>query len=129
MTMNTDSLQVDFDHLLKSNLARVFNERDGARRDLAVSELFVDEPVMYEPGGPVVGRAAIAKVAGALLDQFGPRFEFRPVGSGVGHHGMGTLRWEAGNPEGPVVVQGFDTAEVVDGRIARLWVLIDSAKS
>ncbi len=117
---------VDFDHLLKSNLERVFNERDDTKRAQAISELFTEDAVMYEPGQPVKGQAAISEVAARLLEQFGPAFRFTPEGVGVGHHGMGTLRWTAGDIDGPVVVQGFDTAEVVDGRIVRLWVLIEA---
>ncbi|PJI55164.1 hypothetical protein CTI14_07335 [Methylobacterium radiotolerans] len=64
-------------------------------------------------------------VAGALLDRFGPTFRFRPVGRAVGHHGMGSLRWEAGPEGGPIAVTGTDVAEIVDGRIGRLWVLLD----
>lgn len=120
---------VDFDHLLKSNLERVFNERDDAKRAQAISELFAEHAVMYEPDQLVEGRAAISMVAARLLQQFGPAFRFKPEGAGVGHHGMGTLRWTAGNIDGPVVVQGFDTVEVVDGRIVRLWVLIEKAPS
>ena len=120
---------VDFDHLLKSNLEQVFNERDDAKRAQAISELFAEHAVMYEPDQLVEGRAAISMVAARLLQQFGPAFRFKPEGLGVGHHGMGTLRWTAGNIDGPVVVQGFDTVEVVDGRIVRLWVLIEKAPS
>lgn len=116
---------VDFDHLLKSNLQRVFNERDSAKRELAIAELFVDQPVMYEPDNVVEGREAISRIAGALLVRFGPTFRFTPQGRAVGHHGIATLRWSAGN-EGDVhpAVEGFDTAEVLGGRISRLWVLI-----
>ncbi|MGX7705964.1 nuclear transport factor 2 family protein [Methylobacterium sp. Gmos1] len=115
----------DYDHLLRANLARVFNERDPAGRTAALDELFVAEPVMYEPTGLVRGRAAISEVAGRLLEQFGPAFRFVPEGRAVGHHGLGTLRWTAGPEGGPVAVTGTDAAEIVDGRIARLWVLLD----
>jgi hypothetical protein len=124
MSPTNNEAVVDFDRLLKSNLERVFNERDNARRDIAIGELFAEAPVMYEPGQVVEGRAAISAVADRLLQQFGPEFHFRPEGMGVGHHGLGTLRWSAGNVDGEALVQGFDTAEVVDGRITRLWVLI-----
>ncbi len=115
----------DYDRLLRANLERVFNERDAAKRAAALAELFVAEPVMYEPTNIVSGRAAISAVAGALLEQFGPAFRFRPVGVAVGHHGVGCLRWQAGPEGGPVTVTGIDAAEVIDGRIARLWVLLD----
>jgi hypothetical protein len=115
----------DYDRLLRSNLERVFNERDAARRAAAIDELFVAEPVMYEPDKVVVGRAAIGAVAGSLLEQFGPTFGFTPAGPAVGHHGVGVLRWQAGPAGGPVAVTGTDAAEIVDGRIARLWVLLN----
>jgi hypothetical protein len=80
---------VDFDNLLRSNLERVFNQRNKVERDLAISELFTESPVMYEPGQPVEGREALSEVAGKLLGQFGPNFRFTPQGNGVGHHGFG----------------------------------------
>ena len=80
---------------------------------------------MYEPTDVVRGRAAITKVAGNLLDQFGPTFRFVPIGFAVGHHGLGSLQWQAGPEGGPVVVTGSDVVEIADGRIARLWVLLN----
>ncbi|MFZ0268944.1 nuclear transport factor 2 family protein [Caulobacter sp.] len=115
----------DYDQLLRANLDRVFNERDAARRDAAIAELFVEAPVMYEPDNVVTGRAAISAVAGKLLEQFGPTFGFTPEKAAVGHHGLGSLHWHAGPARGPVAVTGTDTAEIVDGRIARLWVLLN----
>ena len=122
MTQNSGT---DHDHLLRSNLERVFNERDAVRRAAALAELFVAEPIMYEPTGIVQGQAAISEVAGKLLDQFGPTFTFVPEGVAVGHHGLGCLRWHAGPKDGPVVVTGTDAAEIADGKIVRLWVLLD----
>lgn len=116
---------VDYDHLLRSNLNRVFNERDPAKRAEAIAELFVEAPVMFEPTNVVQGRAEISRIAGELLQQFGPDFAFVPVGSAVGHHGLAHLPWQAGPKEGPVAVTGADVAEIVDGRIARLWVLLN----
>ncbi|MEE7503765.1 nuclear transport factor 2 family protein [Methylobacterium mesophilicum] len=124
-TAGRPGAEPDYDRLLRQNLDRVFNERDDGLRAAALAELFVDEPVMFEPADVVRGRAAIAEVAGRLLQQFGPTFRFTPVGDAVGHHGLGTLRWRAGPADGPVAVTGADAAEIVDGRIARLWVLLD----
>jgi hypothetical protein len=115
----------DYDHLLRANLERVFNERDADRRSVALDELYVAEPVMFEPTNVVEGRSAISAVAGNLLEQFGPTFRFTPLGTAVGHHGLGSLQWQAGPDGGPIVVTGADVAEVVDGRIARLWVLLN----
>ena len=119
------SLPPDFNALLRANLEQVFNERDADKRIAAIQQLFSAEPTMYEPDGIVTGQAAISDVAGALLEQFGPDFSFVAQGVAVGHHGMAYLRWQAGPKEGPVVVTGADVAEVVDGKIVRLWVLLD----
>ncbi|MFC7472833.1 nuclear transport factor 2 family protein [Dankookia sp. GCM10030260] len=119
----------NYDRLLRANLERVFSERDAAKRAAALDELFVEEPVMYEPTNIVSGRAAISAVVSALLEQFGPDLRFRPEGVAVGHHGVGCLRWQAGPEGGPVTVTGIDAAEVVDGRIARLWVLLDPPRT
>jgi len=120
-----DAAEPDYDHLLRSNLERVFNERDGDARAAALAELFVEQPVMYEPDAIVEGRAAISAIAGALLERFGPDFAFVPEGRAVGHHGLGTLHWHAGPKDGPVAVTGADVAQITDGRIARLWVLLN----
>ena len=116
---------INYDLLLRSNLQRVFNERNPDHRARALAELYVDDPVMFEPEGVVVGREAISAVAGKLLDQFGPTFSFKPDGVALGHHGFGLLRWHAGPDGGPVAVTGADAAEFTGGRIARLWVLLD----
>ncbi|MGM4992594.1 nuclear transport factor 2 family protein [Tardiphaga sp. 841_E9_N1_2] len=115
----------DYDRLLRDNLERVFNERDAARRDAAIAELFVADPVMYEPTGVVQGRSNISDVAGKLLAQFGPDFSFVPDGPAVGHHGLAVLRWHAGPKDGPIAVTGADAAEIEAGRIVRLWVLLN----
>jgi len=122
-------MESDHDYLLRSNLERVFNERDTSKREAALEELFVADPVMYEPANTVNGRAAISEVAGKLLQQFGPEFTFVAEGVAVGHHGLACLRWHAGPPSGPVIVTGIDAAEIVDGKIARLWVLLDPPAS
>ncbi|WP_044561759.1 nuclear transport factor 2 family protein [Azospirillum sp. B4] len=126
-TIAPTAQEPDYDHLLRANLERVFNERDAAARAAAMAALYVAEPVMYEPAAVVTGRAAISDIAGKLLDQFGLTFRFRPAGQAVGHHGLGVLPWSAGPDGGPVLVSGTDAAEIIDGKIARLWVLLNPA--
>ena len=121
------AVEPDYDALLRANLQRVFNERDPVLRDAAIADLYVADPIMYEPDAIVEGRQAISDIAGKLLDNFGADFAFMPEGKGLGHHGMGTLRWQAGTPDNPATVLGADAAEIIDGRIARLWVLLDLA--
>lgn len=126
---DSDGIEPDYDRLLRANLNQVFNERDPERRAAAVAELFVEEPVMYEPDAVVSGREAIAAVAAKLLERVGPDFAFVPEGRAAGHHGMASLRWHAGPMSGPTLVSGIDTAGVRDGRIARLWVLLDPSSN
>lgn len=117
---------MDHDHLLRSNIERVFSERDPQTRALAIAELYVAEPVMYEPDAVIQGRAAISAVVDGLLKRFGPDFAFVAEGPAQGHHGMALMHWHAGPVGGPVVVTGADLAEIVDGRISRLWVLLNA---
>ncbi|MQT14552.1 nuclear transport factor 2 family protein [Segnochrobactrum spirostomi] len=128
-TATNPTVEPDYDALLRANLQRVFNERDPVRRDAAIADLYVADPIMFEPDAIVSGRQAISDIAGKLLDNFGPDFTFVPEGNGLGHHGMGMLRWRAGTPGNPAMVLGADTAEIIEGRIARLWVLLDLAPS
>ena len=104
----------DYDHLLRSNLERVFNERDAAARLNAVQELYVDHPVMYEPEAIVEGQAAISDIADQLQQRFGPTFTFVPESAAVGHHGLAVLRWRAGPKDGPVAVTGMICPHRVD---------------
>ena len=115
----------DYDRLLRSNLERVFNERNAARRTAAVAELSGADPIMFESANVVRGQSAIVDAAGQLLAQFGADFAFVPIGHAVGHHGLARLSWQAGPRTGPVAVTGTDVAEIVDSRIARLWVLLN----
>ena len=116
----------DYDHLLRTNIERVFSERDPAKRARGIAEIYTDEPLLLEPNDVVRGRDNISQTVDKLLEQFGPDFTFVPVGQANGHHGLGRLTWHAGPENGPIAVTGADVAEIVDGRIARLWVLLDS---
>jgi hypothetical protein len=127
--MTVPDKKPDFDALLRANLDRIFNERDATKRAAAAKELFSETPTMYEPDGVVTGQAAICDVAGALLDRFGADFTFVADGPAVGHHGLGYLLWHAGPKDGPVAVSGADVAEVKDGKIVRLWVLLNPPQS
>jgi hypothetical protein len=122
--LSTALAEPDYDRLLRANLDRVFSERDPAKRERALDELFVAEPVLYEPTAVVTGRAAISEVAGALLKQFGPSFHFVPDGTALGHHGLGVLRWRSASEGETPTISGADVAEIVGGRIARLWVML-----
>jgi SnoaL-like domain len=111
--------------LLQANLVRVFNERSAERRLQALHELYTPDAVLYEPQNLVTGYTAISATVGALLAGLPPGFAFTATGPAVGHHGLWCLRWQAGPPDGSVAITGTDVAQVQDGRIKTLYVLLD----
>jgi hypothetical protein len=120
-----DQEKVDFDTLMRGNLSRVFGERDHGRRRAALDELYATDATLYDPEGVFTGREAINGVVEAIIALLPPEFEFTPVGSAVGHHGLGRLTWRAGPPGGPAAVTGTDVARVEGGRIKSLHVFLD----
>jgi SnoaL-like protein len=118
---------IDYDRLMRANLASVFNERDAGKRIRAIGKLYVEGAVLYEPPDTAAeGHAAISEAVTRLLASLPPDFAFTATGPALGHHGLGRLRWQAGPPNGPVVVDGMDVAHVQDGRIHSLYVFIES---
>jgi hypothetical protein len=118
---------IDYDGIMQANAARVFSERDPARRLDAIRELYTADAVVTEPEVVSQGAAAISDAVTALLSKLPPTFAFTPVGAGIGHHGVGRLLWKAGPPNGPPAVTGMDVAHFKDGRIKALYVFLDPA--
>jgi len=116
---------IDYERLMQANLVRVFGERDAKRRIAAISELYAEDAVLYEPDAWAKGHAAISQAVDALLSSLPPNFAFTAIGPAVGHHGVGRLRWQSGPPNGPVAVTGTDVARIESGRIQTLHVFID----
>ena len=117
---------VDYDRLMRANLANVFNERDAGRRIRAIAELYAEGAALYEPPDTAAeGHAAISEAVTRLLASMPPEFAFTANGPALGHHGIGRLRWQAGPPNGPVAVNGMDVAHFQDGRIHSLHVFIE----
>jgi hypothetical protein len=110
--------------LLDRVLQGVFNEPDASRRQAVIVELFAEDVVFTDPEMTVTGRADLAVAVTALLAQ-GPGFAFSPVGPFQGVGSLGMRAWQLGPPGGQPVLGGTDVIEVVDGRIARLWTMLD----
>lgn len=117
----------NFDALMQSHLARVFNERDGGRRLDALKELYTDDATLFEPHAAVTGYEAISGAVDALLANLPSDFVFTASGIAIGHNGIARLHWRAGPPNGPVAVTGTDVAHVENGRIKALYVFVDPA--
>ncbi len=123
---NATGPPADYDCLMQANLASVFNERDAGKRIRAISELYAEGAVLYEPPDTAAeGYAEISKAVTRLLVSLPPDFAFTATGPALGHHGIGRLRWQAGPPNGPVAVNGMDIARFQDGRIQSLHVFIE----
>ena len=123
---NRPGASIDYDRLMRANLASVFNQRDAGKRISAIGELYGEGAVLYEPPDTAAqGHAAISEAVSHLLASLPPDFAFTATGPALGHHGIGRLRWQAGPPNGPVAVNGMDIARFQDGRIHSLHVFIE----
>jgi hypothetical protein len=116
---------IDYDGLMRANAARVFSERDPARRLAEIRKLYTGDAVLIEPAGVFKGEAAISDAVTELLSKLPPTFAFTPISVAVDHHGVGRLLWKAGPPNGPIAVTGLDIAHFNDGRIQALYVFLD----
>jgi hypothetical protein len=117
---------IDYDSLLRANARRVFSEPDPDRRLTALKELWAENGVLAENEQVVTGWEAVSGSVGALLKMLPPGATFEADGPAAGHHGLGRLRWHGVDSSGkPLGVAGTDIAFVEDGRIAKLYVILD----
>ncbi|MET0965815.1 MAG: nuclear transport factor 2 family protein [Nakamurella sp.] len=111
--------------LLERMLQDVFNEPDEGRRATAIAAVFAEDVVFTDAETAVTGRTELAARVTALLAQ-GPGFIFSPAGPFRGVAALGLRPWLLGPPGAEPVLGGLDVIEVVDGRIAKLWTMLDS---
>ena len=116
---------IDYDGLMQANLTRVFGERDASRRMNAIAELYANDATLFEPHAAATGHDVIRQAVETLLASLPPNFVFTAIGTAVGHHGVGRLRWQSGPPNGPAAVTGTDVARFERGRIQTLHVFLD----
>ena len=107
-------------------VSNVFNERDARLREAAIEDVFAADVVFSDPEGTVTGRDAVAEKVDALLAG-APGFVFRLVEPVQDVADLGLDRWAFGPSDGEPVVRGTDVALVVDGKIARLYTVVDPA--
>jgi hypothetical protein len=116
----------DAARLLDQMVADVFNEHDADRRAAAIEELFAEDVVFTDPDRTVRGRDDLAAVVTGLLAQGAPDFTFTHVGPFRGVGDLGMRAWSLGPTGGDAVAGGLDVVLAVDGRIARLWTMLDA---
>ncbi len=115
----------DYDALLRANIARVFNERDDARRMAAMADLWSENPIMYEAEEAFAGREAVSRNVAELHARLPAGTVFTPLAPAIGHHDTAILRWSAAVPGETPHVFGTDMAHLADGRIDRLYVFLE----
>jgi len=114
--------------LLHRNLQEVFGEGDAVRRRAAIDELYTEDCVLYVPPGTFVGREALDKFAGDLRATH-PHFAYTPHGEPQALHNAGRLAWGSGPRGEAPEYTGMDVIIVRDGKIAALYVFLDSIPS
>ena len=112
--------------LLTRNLPEVFGEGDAARRRAAIRELYTEDCVLYAPSGILVGHDALGKFAGDLRATH-PHFVYSPHGAPQALHNSGRLAWGSGPRGEAPVYTGVDFIIARDGKIAALYVFLDSS--
>ncbi len=114
--------------LLYRNLQEVFGEGDPKRRRAAIEALYTEDCVLYAPPGVFAGHDALDSFAGALRATH-PHFAYAPLGAPQALHNAGRLSWGSG-PRGEAPdYTGVDVIIVRDGKIAALYVFLDSMPS
>jgi hypothetical protein len=111
--------------LIQNNLQEVFGEGDAMRRRAAISELYTDDSLLYVPPGVIVGPDAISKFAGDLRATH-PHFVYTPIGEPQTLHNAIRLNWGSGPRGEAFEYTGQDVAIVREGKIAALYVFLDS---
>jgi hypothetical protein len=114
--------------LLHRNLQEVFGEGNAARRRAAIEDLYTEDCVLYAPPGVFVGPEALDRFAGDLRATH-PHFVDAPRGEAQALHNAGRLAWGSGPCGEPPTYTGLDVIIVREGKIAALYVFLDSAAS
>ena len=114
--------------LLHRNLQEVFGEGDAVRRRTTIDELYTEDCVLYVPPGKFVGREVLDKFAGDLRATH-PHFAYTPHGEPQALHNAGRLAWGSGPRGEAPAYTGLDVIIVRDGKIAALYVFLDSMPS
>ena len=114
--------------LLSRNLQEVFGEGDAARRRAAIKELYTEDAVVYAPPGAIVGHDALDKFAGDLRATH-PHFVYTPHGAPQVVGNAGRLAWGSGPRGAKPDYTGLDVIITRDGKIAALYVFLDSLPS
>ncbi|HEY4926362.1 MAG TPA: nuclear transport factor 2 family protein [Roseiarcus sp.] len=111
--------------LLLRNLREVFGEGDPARRRAAIEELYTPDCAVLLPLGRYIGHKALDKIAGELRAGH-PSFVYTPHSAPQVVQDGGRIAWGSGPAFEPPRYTGLDVIIARDGKIAALYVFLDS---
>ena len=111
--------------LLSRNVAEVFGENDAARRRAVISEIYAEDAVVHAPPGTIVGHDALDKFAGELRITH-PHYVYTPSGEPQVLHDSARLAWGSGPAGEAARYTGEDFIFVRNGKIAALYIYLDS---
>lgn len=112
--------------LLHRNLQEVFGEGDATRRRAAIKELYTEDCVVYTPIAVIAGHDALDTFSGDLRATH-PHFVYTPHSKPQVLHNAARLAWGSGPRGESPDYTGWDVIIVRDGKIAALYVFLDSA--
>lgn len=113
--------------LMEANLLAVFNERDPGRRAEAIATTYADDVRWTDDEGVATGHVELNAKAADLQEKL-QGLHFVKAGMVRQTRGLGFLAWEVRTPDDTTVASGFDVAEISDGRIHRLWTVLNSSE-
>ena len=116
------------DNLMEKNLMEVFGQRDSARREAAIAEIYTADCTFFEAEERIVGRDALNAKIDRIFEE-APGFMFRATGPAQLNHDLGRLQWHFGPAGAPPVVTGMDVALFEHGRIRALYTFLDKPAS
>ena len=114
--------------LLLRNLREVFGEGDPTRRRAAIEDLYAEDCVVLLPLGRYVGHQALDQIASELRAGH-PSFVYTPHSAPQAVQDGGRIAWGSGPAGEPPRYTGLDVIIVSDGKIAALYVFLDSPPS
>jgi hypothetical protein len=104
------------------NLHDVFGEIDPVRRRAAISEIFHEDAVFYDPNGIYRGRDEIDRIAGVIK---ATHPEYQPISPPEERGDSCRARWVSGSPGKPPAYAGTDFIIARDGKIAAVYLFFD----
>jgi len=113
--------------LMEANLLAVFDERDPHRRAAAIAVTYADDVEWIDDEGTTTGHGELNAKAAELQEKL-PGMHFVKIGPVRQTRGLGFLAWEVRTPDDATVASGFDIAEISDGRITRMWTMLNASE-